>query len=71
MENTDKNTPIPQSLKTDVSDSVVFDEENEPYCRDCGESENLKYNDQYANGEYWTCKECDYSFFFTRVKHYH
>lgn len=39
-------------------------EEVKPYCPDCGNVENLKYNEQYANGEYWTCKECGENFFF-------
>jgi hypothetical protein len=39
-------------------------EETKPYCQNCGEDEKLKYNEQYANGEYWTCKECGESFFF-------
>jgi transposase-like protein len=32
-----------------------------PYCTDCG-SEDLTYLAQYANGEYWKCKECGKQF---------
>lgn len=39
-----------------------------PYCHNCGEDEKLKYNEQYANGEYWTCKTCDNNFFYERRK---
>jgi len=37
--------------------------EDAPYCINCGEEKNLKHNEQYANGEYWTCKECEHNFF--------
>jgi len=43
----------------------VFDDD-EPYCHDCGEDQNLAYNDQYANGESWTCRNCENSFMFQR-----
>lgn len=36
-------------------------EKNKPYCTDCG-CENLRYLDQYANGEYWKCKDCGKQF---------
>ena len=42
----------------------IFDDE--PYCHDCGEDQNLAYNDQYANGESWTCRNCENSFMFQR-----
>lgn len=45
--------------------------EDEPYCHNCGEDENLRYNEQYANGEYWTCKECGENFFYNRKEHCH
>jgi hypothetical protein len=32
-----------------------------PYCTDCG-NDKLAYLDQYANGEYWKCKECGKEF---------
>ena len=38
-------------------------ENKEPYCFHCGEDKNLKYLDQYANGDYWECKECGEKFF--------
>jgi len=43
----------------------IFDDD-EPYCHDCGEDQNLAYNDQYANGESWTCRNCENSFMFQR-----
>lgn len=39
--------------------------EHKPHCYHCGEDERIAYNDQYANGEEWTCKQCGESFFFT------
>lgn len=45
--------------------------EDEPYCHNCGEDKNLRYNEQYANGEYWTCKECGENFFYNRKEHCH
>ena len=43
----------------------IFDDD-EPYCHDCGEDQNLAYNYQYANGESWTCRNCENSFMFQR-----
>jgi hypothetical protein len=40
---------------------VMDDEEKQPYCTDCG-SNDLNYLDQYANGEYYECKECGKQF---------
>lgn len=33
------------------------DEEQEPYCRECG-SEDLAYVEQYANGREYKCRVC-------------
>jgi transposase-like protein len=60
--------------KTDNSIKPVLMEaylDDEPYCHNCGEDENLRYNGQYANGEYWTCKECGENFFYNRKEHCH
>ncbi len=38
-----------------------------PYCKECG-SEDLSYIDQYANGEYWKCKDCGKQFIHKIVK---
>jgi predicted RNA-binding Zn-ribbon protein involved in translation (DUF1610 family) len=43
-----------------VSTSTL-DDEKTPYCTDCG-NDDLAYIDQYANGEYWKCKECGKEF---------
>lgn len=40
----------------------------EPYCDNCGEDENIQYNEQYANGEYYTCKVCGNNFFHNKQK---
>ncbi len=60
-----------QLNKLVVSGSADLEDEAEPYCHNCGEDKNLKYNEQYANGEYWTCKECGENFFFTKRQHCH
>lgn len=39
-----------------------------PYCHNCGEDKNLKYLEQYANGEYYECGECGEKFFFNPPK---
>lgn len=43
----------------------VEPDENEPYCTDCG-STDLKYLDQYANGQHWECKDCGKTFMHQR-----
>ena len=47
-------------IKPAVSTSTL-DDEKTPYCTDCG-NDDLAYIDQYANGEYWKCKECGKEF---------
>jgi len=42
------------------------DGDDEPVCIDCGEDEKLHYNEQYANGESWTCQVCGREFMFQR-----
>ncbi len=49
------------ALKNSNQETVELD--NTPYCSDCG-SEDLAYLDQYANGEYWRCKECGKEFIY-------
>lgn len=60
-----------QLNKPVFSGSAHTEEEAEPYCHNCGEDNNLKYNEQYANGEYWACNECGENFFFTKRQYFH
>ena len=63
MKNVDLKNESPNDAKPLL---VAVHLEDEPYCHNCGEDEHLKYNEQYANGEYWTCKTCGDNFFYTR-----
>lgn len=70
MKSTDvQNITTPAIVGNNVLVAVHL--EDEPYCHNCGEDENLRYNEQYANGEYWTCKECGENFFYNRKEHCH
>lgn len=69
--NTAKKAWIDWGIENNLIEPGVWGEVEEidgPYCNECGEYENLKYNEQYANGEYWTCKTCDNNFFYDRKK---
>lgn len=44
-----------------VCSDLPEDEQDPPYCTDCG-NEDLEYIDQYANGDFWRCKECKKEF---------
>lgn len=58
----DKNINETQEQCTIHSVSTsTLDDEKTPYCTDCG-NDKLAYIDQYANGEYWKCKECGKEF---------
>lgn len=48
-------------IQSVVCSALPEDEENKPYCTDCG-NEDLEYIDQYANGDFWRCKECKKEF---------
>ena len=45
-----------EQLNKPVVSTSTLDGEKTPYCTDCG-NDKLAYLDQYANGEYWKCKE--------------
>ena len=52
------------NLKNDTptdANNVLAAVHLDPYCTDCG-GEDLAYIDQYANGEYWKCKDCGKQF---------
>ena len=46
-----------------VCSALPEDSETEPYCIDCGNND-LAYIAQYANGNYWKCRECDKEFIY-------
>ena len=54
---------VPVRHQQTENPSSLADKE-EPCCPDCG-NEDLEYLDQYANGEYWKCKECGNQFIFS------
>lgn len=54
--------------KPDVSGSLPLAQErdeDDPYCLNCG-NEKLTYVEQYANGECWECKPCDWRTYIKR-----
>lgn len=55
-----KNSTKPMAYDA-LLGTVPDDEKEKPYCTDCG-NDDLAYIDQYANGEYWKCKECGKQF---------
>lgn len=57
--NTSDEPALP--IQSVVCSALPEDEENKPYCTDCG-NEDLEYIDQYANGDFWRCKECKKEF---------
>ena len=59
-ENTAQETTKPMAYDA-LLGTVPDDENGKPYCTDCG-NDDLAYIDQYANGEYWKCKECGNQF---------
>ncbi len=48
---------IKKSIKPQYLEIFSTTEEAERYCIECG-SENLAYEDSYANGYEWQCRDC-------------
>jgi hypothetical protein len=58
-----KGENSPECGTKEIDSSIEDENERIPYCTDCG-SEDLNYIDQYANGKYWECKECEKRFIY-------
>lgn len=61
IETYNRALPPDPALGLHCVSTSTLDDEKHPYCTDCGNAD-LAYIDQYANGEYWKCKECGKEF---------